>query len=90
MRGLSYIYVALACGAVMASSSLADATGREQTGMLGVAAPKGLGDPHRPILDVSALRPAPAIVPAGEESNRDLVGATIRKDLEAIVGFSAR
>ena len=88
MRGLTYIYVALACGAVMASSSLADATGREQAGLLGVPAPKGLGYPHRPILDTSGLRPAPAIVPAGEESNRDLVGATIRKDLEAIVGFS--
>jgi hypothetical protein len=88
MRGLTYIYVALACGAVMASSSLADATGREQAGVPGVPAPRGLGDPHRPILDVSALKPAPAIVPAGEESNRDLVGAAIRRDLEAIVGFA--
>ena len=50
--------------------------------------PSGLGDPHRPILDVTALKPAPAAVPAGEEAHRDLAGATIRKDLEAIVGFS--
>jgi len=34
------------------------------------------------------LQPAPAIVPAGEEGHRDLTGAIIRKDLEAIVGFS--
>ena len=27
-------------------------------------------------------------MPPGEETHRDLTGATIRKDLEAIVGFS--
>jgi hypothetical protein len=53
-----------------------------------VPLPAGLGDPHRPILDVSTLKPAPATVPPGEETHRDLIGATIRKDLEAIVGFS--
>jgi hypothetical protein len=57
-------------------------------GIYAQSKPAGLGDPHRPILDVSALKPTPAIVPAGEESHRDLVGATIRKDLEAIVGFA--
>ena len=50
--------------------------------------PAGLSDPHRPILDVSTLKPAPATVPPGEETHRDLIGAAIRKDLEAIVGFS--
>jgi len=55
---------------------------------LATQAPSGLGDPHSPILDVTALKPAPAIVPAGEETHRDLTGAAIRKDLEAIVGFS--
>ena len=55
---------------------------------LATQAPSGLGDPHSPILDVTALKPAPAIVPAGEETHRDLAGAAIRKDLEAIVGFS--
>ena len=56
--------------------------------VFGVTPPKGLGDPHRPILDVSSLKPAAAIVPAGEETHRDLAGATIRRDLETIVGFS--
>jgi hypothetical protein len=55
---------------------------------LGVPLPDGLGDPHKPILDVSARKPAAAVVPAGEEGNRDLAGAAIRKDLEAIVGFA--
>jgi hypothetical protein len=54
----------------------------------GVPLPAGLGDPHRPILDVSTLKPAAATVPDGEDTNRDLAGAIIRKDLEAIVGFS--
>ena len=55
---------------------------------LATQAPAGPGNPHRPILDVSALKPAPAIVPTGEEIHHDLKGDAIRKDLEAIVGFS--
>lgn len=54
----------------------------------GVALPSGLGDPHRPILDVSVLAPAAAKVPAGEEGHRALEGAAIRRDLETIIGFS--
>ncbi|HKT80269.1 MAG TPA: M28 family peptidase [Vicinamibacterales bacterium] len=54
----------------------------------GVALPPGLGDPHRAIIDVSAAKPAPAIVPAGEEKNHELEGAAVHKHLEAIVGFS--
>jgi hypothetical protein len=63
-------------------------TGAAQSPWFDVPPPSGLGDPHRPILDVSSLKPARASVPAGEEAHRDLTGATIRKDLEAIVGFS--
>jgi hypothetical protein len=59
-----------------------------QAPWFGLAQPPGLGDPHRPILDVTAIKPAPAIVPAGEERHADLAGPSIRKDLEAIVGFS--
>ena len=59
-----------------------------QSPWFGVPLPAGLSDPHRPILDVSALKPAPAIVPAGEDAHRDLTGALIRKDLEAIVAYS--
>jgi peptidase M28-like protein len=54
----------------------------------GVPLPAGLGDPHRPILDVSSVKPAPATVPPGEEANRDLAGAAVRQNLEAIVGIS--
>jgi hypothetical protein len=54
----------------------------------GVPLPAGLGDPHRPILDIATVKPAPAIVPAGEESHAELTGAAVRKHLEAIVGFS--
>jgi len=54
----------------------------------GVTLPAGLGDPHRPILDVSTVTPAPAIVPPGEEGRAELAGAAVRKHLEAIVGIS--
>src|SRR5687767_11871454 len=54
----------------------------------GVPPPAGLGDPHRPILDVSKATPAAAIVPSGEEQHRELAGLVIRKHLEAIVGFA--
>ena len=59
-----------------------------QSPWFGAPLPTGLSDPHRPILDISSLTPAPAIVPAGEEAHRDLTGAVIRKDLEAIVAYS--
>ena len=54
----------------------------------GVSLPTGLGDPHRPILDVSTVKPAPAIVPQSEETHAELTGAAVRKHLEAIVGIS--
>ena len=34
------------------------------------------------------IKPAPAIVPPGEESNGELTAAVVRKHLEAIVGIS--
>ena len=52
----------------------------------GVRPPAGLGDPHKPILNISTA--APAIVPTGEEGNRELTGPAVRKHLEAIVGIS--
>ncbi len=54
----------------------------------GVPVPAGLGDPHRPILDISAIKPAPPVVPPGEERNAELTGAAVRTHLEAIVGIS--
>jgi peptidase M28-like protein len=63
--------------------------GRATSGpWFGVPLPAGLGDPHRPILDVTSLKPAPAVVPPGEEGYRDLMGPAIRQNLEAIVGIS--
>jgi hypothetical protein len=72
--------VALCIGAFAQPSS--------STAWFGVALPPGLGDPHRPILPVSSLRPAVPAVPAGEEKHRELDGAAIRTYLETIVGFA--
>jgi hypothetical protein len=54
----------------------------------GVPVPPGLGDPHRPIMDVSGVKLAPALVPAGEEKYQDLQGPRLRRDLETVINFS--
>ena len=87
IRSLAVIAVAIL--ATLTTTRLrADASAGQAPQWFGVPLPGGLGDPHRPILDVSPMKPAAAIVPAGEEGHRDLEGAAIRKDLEAIVGFA--
>ncbi|MES3008932.1 MAG: M28 family peptidase [Pseudomonadota bacterium] len=54
----------------------------------GLNVPSGLGDPHQPVVDVSAVNPAPASVPAGEEGYADLRGAAILPMVQSIVDFS--
>jgi Peptidase family M28 len=54
----------------------------------GLPLPNGLGDPHRPVVDVRTVTPPAVRVPGGEERFSDLAGAKIRRDLETIVGFS--
>jgi Zn-dependent M28 family amino/carboxypeptidase len=75
---------------VLAAAILCAATVAAQTPpqWFGVPLPAGLGDPHRPILDLADAKPGAAIVPPGEEGHRDLAGLAIRRDLEAIVGFA--
>jgi hypothetical protein len=51
-------------------------------GIVCLAATAGLGDPHRPILDVTKAPPPPAVVPPGDEKHRELAGAAIRKHLD--------
>ena len=77
-----------ACAALGTMAIAQTPTSAPAGAWFGVALPPGLGDPHRPILDVSSLKPAAATVPAGEEKNRELEGPAIRRYLEAIVGFS--
>jgi hypothetical protein len=54
----------------------------------GLGAPGGLGDPHRAVVNVSSVSVPPPRVPAGDDRHREMEGARIRRDLEAIVGFS--
>jgi hypothetical protein len=79
VKAIAWLSLVALAGGVLAAQTPA---------VFGVPPPKGLGDPHRAIVDVSSLKPAPAIVPPGEEAHRDLAGAAIHKDLETIVGFS--
>src|SRR6187455_2207139 len=77
-----------AAGGAMVVAQTPGASTAAGAAWFGVALPPGLGDPHRPIIDVSALKPVVPTVPAGEEKNRELEGAAVRKHLEAIVGFA--
>ena len=85
MRKRYTALVVLSCAA-LGAGAFAQSSGSDA--WFGLTPPTGLGDPHRPILSVASLKPAAAIVPPGEEKFRELEGPTIRKHLEAIVGFS--
>jgi hypothetical protein len=54
----------------------------------GIALPSGMGDVHKPVVNVKNATPAPAKVPAGEEKFSALRGAEIYRDVASIVGFS--
>lgn len=58
------------------------------TPWFGVPLPGGLGDPHRPVVDLRNAVPPPPLVPAGEERHSDLTAARIWPDVETIIGFS--
>src|SRR5262245_33833288 len=78
----------LATATVIGQQESAKRADSGSSAWFGVPLPAGLGDPHRPILDVAAIKPATATVPPGEESYRDLAGSAVRQNLEAIVGIS--
>jgi hypothetical protein len=61
---------------------------QSSTGWYGTWLPAGLGDPHRPVVDLRGVTAPPPRVPGGEESYSDLAGARIRRDLETVIGFS--
>ena len=54
----------------------------------GLSLPKGIGDPHGPVVDVARVQAPQATVPGGEERYADLTGERIRRDVATIVGFS--
>jgi hypothetical protein len=58
------------------------------TSWFGVPLPARGLDPHLPVVDVARVMPAPVVSPAGEERSPALSGASVRRDLETIVGFS--
>src|SRR5262245_37580187 len=78
----------LATATVIGQKESAKRADSGSSAWFGVPVPAGLVDPHRPILDLAAIKPAAATVPPGEESYRDLAGSAVRQNLEAIVGIS--
>jgi hypothetical protein len=58
------------------------------TSWFGLDTPASVADPHRPVVNVAAAKLAPAIVPQGEERNRELGGERIKQDVATIVDFS--
>jgi hypothetical protein len=56
----------------------------------GLPTPKGLSDPHKPVVDVARPRVPAALVPPGEERFTELRGERIKRDVAAVVDFSKR
>ena len=82
--------LALVLAAVTACASIAIVAAQRgpETAWFGLPLPAGLGDPHKPVVNVSSVTPPAPIVPTGEGPDPEFVGAAIRKDLESIIGFS--
>jgi Peptidase family M28 len=77
---------------IVALSALLPAVLLGQSGppWFGLAIPPGLADPHKAVVNVAAATPVRPRVPSGEGPYRDLQGIRIRKDVDAIVGFSKK
>src|SRR6185436_304135 len=92
MRHQSIVFLGLSlltAGTVIARQGAErSASSPASAAWFGVHLPAGLGDPHKPILDVSSATPASAVVPPGEEGHRELTGPAVRRHLEAIVGIA--
>lgn len=82
---------------VIGAAAVILATGVAPPGLRAQSAPEGpwfgvtlppAFVPHTAPVLIGERGPAPAVVPPGEEGYRHLVGETIRRDLETIVGFS--
>mgnify|MGYP001224114115 CR=1 FL=1 len=58
------------------------------TAWFGIPVPKGMGNPHAPVVDVANVRVPPARVPPGEERYMELRGERIKADVAKIVDFS--
>ena len=65
-------------------------SGQQTAPWFGVPLPSGLGDPHRPVVDVASVRAPAATVPAGESQHNELEGARILRDVAAVVEFSKK
>ena len=91
LLGVTFIAAAALSNCVSASAQSTTRISEQRsaaTAWHGVRLPAGLGNPHRPIIDLSAAKLSPPIVPAGEQRFRALEGAAIRRDLEAIVNIA--
>ncbi len=77
--------LAVAAAVVIGSNSLAQTN---TDAWFGLSPPQGLGDPHRPVVDVNTIAVPLARVPAGEEKYHELQGGRIYRDVATIVGFS--
>lgn len=101
---MKFFLTLFACGGIVLVAQLSDST-RNPLGASAAAAvaqaphanapwfgltlPPGLGDPHRPVVNVSGATAPAAIVPPGEEGAQALRGEIIRRvDVENIVEIS--
>src|SRR5436190_9205079 len=85
------IGLAIACSGSLAAAQTGRGRGARSAdaapaAWFGVPMPPPLG--KEPAVIVGSRAPLPFVMPPGEAASPELVGATIRKDLEAIVGFA--
>lgn len=70
------------------SNEIVSAQSPDADSWLGITLPPAFQAHRAPVILGTDYGPRPALVPAGEEAFRALLGETIRQDLETIVGFA--
>ncbi len=90
MRNLRWVL--LAAGVMALAASGHTLYGQGSGAWFGLPLPPGLGDPHKPVVPMASVSGIGTVlrarVPSGEGLFRELQGATIKRDVETIVGFS--
>jgi hypothetical protein len=92
MNTRSRLFRGYACAALVVGGAVviqSDGAAQRPGAWFGtIPIPRGLSDPHKAIVDVTSVRPAPLVLPSDDTLDGDLTGPVIYKDLERIVGFS--
>lgn len=92
-RSLVLLVIRLAVGGLAVGGLAVGAAGcaratTPDNAWFGLPLPPGLGDPHRPVVDVAGVAPPAPSVPPGEADHQELEGPHILTYVDTITGFS--